>query len=555
MLENIVQKETIRPTGRGYFIRKFSGLLTAASLLFSPYQGKAQDILRDIPPVVLVQQHPEPDQLSSVEAAVQKAERYITSHQKGWKEEYKQFLRIPTISGAGEQEEDKVQAVKFLIELAHKKGFSAQQFTITYTKEDGLTKGSYPVFYLEVLGDHNGPTILFGTHYDVRPPNDSPQKKWNSDPFIPLEKKVQELFAGKQITDTRIYARGAGDSKGHILAILNALETWKNVYGLFPATTKLFLEGNEEKNSGGIREFIQRNPPLFKADVVVLADTPTLRAGIPFLIEGLRGYLAGEFIITTASDPVHSGLGSYVPNAVELGAHLIDLLQDPFTGKAKFPEFYQGMKEPNAELRKKVQQQYQHSPEASEETVKKHLGLKNTVGDTQYNPAERTTILPSFDVHQMEGGGEGMTPEVAVIRYSVRLVEGQDPFLVERGINRVIQESGITDYATVTIKKTDGAKVFFSRPERHYQAAMEKVLTAVFGAQEVDRVLDGASEPIASMYDEFVTKNVLFIGFGHPNDNPHVPNESMLWNYGVLLGTRVTVGIIYQFSQIPKGRN
>src|SRR5699024_6342293 len=69
-----------------------------------------------------------------------------------------------------------------------------------------METGGNPVVYGEILNNKNRFTLLIYGHYDVQAVE--PLGLWESDPFEP------------EIRDGRIYARGAGDNKGQLMAQL-----------------------------------------------------------------------------------------------------------------------------------------------------------------------------------------------------------------------------------------------------------------------------------------------------------------------------------------------
>src|SRR5690606_542871 len=108
--------------------------------------------------------------------------------------------------------------------------------------------------------------VLFYGHYDVQPVD--PLSEWKSDPFEP------------DLRDGRLYARGAEDNKGQTFYVLKALEQLIK-HDLLNVPMTLLIEGEEECGSEG---FIQELPSWkdkIAADVLLVCDTGTLKAGVP----------------------------------------------------------------------------------------------------------------------------------------------------------------------------------------------------------------------------------------------------------------------------------
>jgi len=69
-----------------------------------------------------------------------------------------------------------------------------------------------PLVYCGLASCRGKPTVLVYGHYDVQPPD--PLDEWLSPPFEPT------------VRDGNIYARGAVDDKGQVVAQVKALESF-----------------------------------------------------------------------------------------------------------------------------------------------------------------------------------------------------------------------------------------------------------------------------------------------------------------------------------------
>ncbi|MGN6360288.1 MAG: M20/M25/M40 family metallo-hydrolase, partial [Thermomicrobiales bacterium] len=82
-----------------------------------------------------------------------------------------------------------------------------------------MASDGFPVVYGEAAGASDK-TLLFYNHYDVQPAE--PLELWDSPPFEPTRR------------DGKLFARGVGDDKGHIVSRLAALRAVREVYGQLP---------------------------------------------------------------------------------------------------------------------------------------------------------------------------------------------------------------------------------------------------------------------------------------------------------------------------------
>src|SRR5439155_13478540 len=95
-------------------------------------------------------------------------------------------------------------------------------------------------------------TLLVYNHYDVQPPE--PLEEWTSPPFEPARR------------DGRLYGRGAGDDKGHLVARLFAIDAWLAIHGELPCAITFVIEGEEETSSAHLPGVIRDHRDRLRAD-------------------------------------------------------------------------------------------------------------------------------------------------------------------------------------------------------------------------------------------------------------------------------------------------
>ena len=169
-------------------------------------------------------------------------------------------------------------------------------------------ENAHPAVYGAIEVDGNAPTLLIYGHHDVQPVG--ALHRWNTPPFEPVER------------DGRLYARGAADDKGGVLAHIAAAASYR---GLLPCNIKFFIEGEEEIGSPNLDVFLERYGDLLRADAVVLADTPNADTGIPALTQRLRGLCVVDIEVRCLERPLHSGRGGgAAPDAIAILCQLIE---------------------------------------------------------------------------------------------------------------------------------------------------------------------------------------------------------------------------------------
>ena len=148
---------------------------------------------------------------------------YLQQQEGAFINELKDFLKLPSISTMTEYKSEMVHAAEWLAEKLNRLGM--------VNVEIFPTAGHPIVFGQSQLVDKNRPTVLVYGHYDVQPVD--PLDLWESRPFEP------------EVRGEYIFARGATDMKGQVMAALNAIDAVKET-GVLPLIFKFIFECEEE---------------------------------------------------------------------------------------------------------------------------------------------------------------------------------------------------------------------------------------------------------------------------------------------------------------------
>jgi acetylornithine deacetylase/succinyl-diaminopimelate desuccinylase-like protein len=430
---------------------------------------------------------------SAIEFARQNYPRFL--------DELKALLRIPSISTLPEHAGDCRKAAEVL--AAELKRIGMQNVRLIETT-------GHPLVYADWLQAAGKPTVLVYGHYDVQPPD--PLDEWISPPFEPTER------------DGNIYARGAVDDKGQVVAQVKALESLLAATGKLPLNVRVLLEGEEEVGGEGIASFVASNPPELKADFALVSDTELFAPGLPTLCVGLRGMIYTELEVRSARSDLHSGMyGGAAPNAFIALAQIIAKLKDE-NGHILIPGFYDDIIPPS----KEELAAWQSLPFDEDEYRMKEVGSKQLVGEKGYSVLERTWARPTLDVHGIPGGFTGagaktVIPAKATAKVSMRLVPGMTPakaFALYKSYVEKIAPDGV-DVDVRLIHSGDPCLIPVNN--RYIQAAT-RALHEVWGKDTVF-IRSGGSIPIVGDFDRHLGLPSVMMGFGLPDDNLHAPNE------------------------------
>ena len=269
-----------------------------------------------------------------------------------------------------------------------------------------------PVVYGELMNGKNRFTLLIYGHYDVQAVE--PLELWESDPFEP------------EIRDGRIYARGAGDNKGQLMAQLLGIKTYQELYGELPINIKFVFEGEEELGSVHLPEFVKENTELLEADLIYTADGSSHNSGNPLILLGVRGILNFEMTVKGADFDNHSGnTGNVVPNPMWKMIELLNTMRDE-NGKVLVEGFYDNIREPS-----QTDMRLLSSLPYDQKDIGEKIGFTdlNMDGETYYR---KLTMEPTFNISGMESGYTGnnaktIIPSTAAVSIDMRLVADQDP--------------------------------------------------------------------------------------------------------------------------------
>jgi acetylornithine deacetylase/succinyl-diaminopimelate desuccinylase-like protein len=412
-----------------------------------------------------------------------------------------EFLAIPSVSSLPTHDADTRRACDWTAERLRGMGMAVEVADVP--------GGRHPVISAEWLGRPGKPTLAIYGHYDVQPPD--PLEEWLTPPFEPT------------IRDGRVYARGACDNKGQVLAGIKAAEHAFATGGP-PINLRFLIEGEEEISGPSLPRFLRENAARIPSDYVLIADGEFTAPGLPNLLTGLRGLLYTEIVAEGAAADLHSGIfGGVAPNPLNTLAHAISALKGR-DGRITIPGFYDDLVPPSEE---EVASWDRVKDEA---TLKRLMAVRALEGEEKFSPAERTWGRPTLDVHGIVGGfiGEGsktVIPARAKAKVSMRLVPQQDPGKIYDSLARYLK--GLeTPGVKLSLVKLGQAPSVLAGVDHPGIAAARKAFVKSFGAEPV-LVREGGSVPVTVDFQEALRPMLMLTGFGLPDDALHSPNEKM----------------------------
>ncbi|MGA2988933.1 MAG: M20/M25/M40 family metallo-hydrolase [Candidatus Korobacteraceae bacterium] len=433
-----------------------------------------------------------------VEPSVRQAlAKYIAEHQDEFLERLKRFCRQPSVSAQ------------------HLGIDEMRELLIREMQADGIKTrvlpcDTAPPVYGELQAGRSK-TILLYNHFDVQPPE--PLADWVTPPFEPA------------IRDGRLYARGATDNKGNIVARLSALQAIKHVTGKLPINVKFLVDGEEEINSPSLPELARKNRQLLEADWVLWEDT--LREGdVPVISLGSKAICTIELRCKTASTDFHSAFAGVYPSAAWRLVHALATMKDA-DGNILIDGFYDDVRKPSAAFQKLQNLQ----PEVDLQAIKERFSIKRFVRNVGPRDFRRQYVAdPTCNIAGIISGytGKGsknVLPAEAMARLDMRLVPDQEPQKMYEQVCRHLKKRGFDDIEVIPDQY--GSKPSMSTIDEHALEMLVKAVESGYGCKPIVESISSGATPmwIAS---EILGKPVMAFGVGHPTHRTHAPNENVM---------------------------
>lgn len=354
-------------------------------------------------------------------------------------------------------------------------------------------------------------TVLIYGHYDVQPVD--PVALWQSGPFEP------------ELRDGKIWARGAADNKGQMLAHVLGVEQTLREQGELPVNLIFLFEGEEEIGSPHLGSFLQQHRDELRCDVIAISDTGMVAPGVPTMGYGLRGITCCEAILRGPKGDLHSGLfGGAVANPATAIGRLVASLHEA-DGRVAIAGFYDDVRP----LENWEREMWAKVPGVGEAEFLRATGSPGLFGEPGYSSAERTWARPTAEVNGIGGGyqGEGsktVLPAEAMVKLSFRLVPDQAPQDIMAKVTHHLQTHCPPGVTIEVIHGHDG-KPYATDPHSKFGQAAQAALREVFAAEPV-LIREGGSIPIVQTFREILGADTLLLGLALSDAQVHAPNEN-----------------------------
>ncbi|MFN5638875.1 MAG: dipeptidase, partial [Akkermansiaceae bacterium] len=366
------------------------------------------------------------------------------------------FLSFPSVSTDSKHRQDVRDCAEWIV-----RKLSAMQLTTELHETPG-----HPIVIARNKHQADRKTVLIYGHYDVQPAD--PLELWQSPPFSP------------EIRDGRIWARGATDNKGQMLAHILGVAKTLEAKGELPVNLIFLFEGEEEIGSPNLAPFLKKHRDDLKCDIIAISDTGMVAPNTGTLGYGLRGITCAEVKIIGPVRDLHSGIfGGAIANPATAIARLVASLHDS-DGKVAIEGFYDEVRPLEAWER----EMWAKVPGLSDEDYLKVTGSPASFGEPGYSSAERVFARPTAEVNGIGSGyqGEGsktVIPSEAFVKFSFRLVPDQDPQIILQRL-RVHLEKHCPPGVKLVVEDGHDGKPYACDPHSDFGKAAQRALKRTF---------------------------------------------------------------------------
>ena len=410
-------------------------------------------------------------------------------------DELKELIRQPTVSA---QKVGVDETAKIVLARTRRAGIDAKAERV---------EGGPPTIVGEAGRGER--TLLVYDHYDVQPPD--PLNEWETPPFEPTER------------DGYLYGRGVSDNKGNLMARLQALEIYREVFGDLPLRVRVLFEGEEEIGSPHLGAFVDRFGDRIRADGCIWEAGYKDAAGRPTISLGLKGIAYFDLRVRGIAKDAHSSLATILPSAAWRLVWALSSLKNE-RDEIVIDGLMDHVRKPDA-----ADLALLRSLPYDEDEMRRIHGVRGFVrGLSGVDLKVKHFLEPTCTICGLTSGysGEGsktVLPAVASAKLDFRLVPDLTPELVEELLRKHLDRRGFGD---IEITAQHGELPSRWPADTAVAKASVTAVRDAYGTDPVVYPLMAGSGPMAQVCDKL---GIPVVGFGSGNagSSNHAPNENI----------------------------
>lgn len=435
---------------------------------------------------------------------------YIAEHRERLLEDYKDFLRQPSVAATG-------QGITEMAALVARR-LSSIGADVKIVPTEG---NAPPVVWAELGPDDAERTLLIYNHYDVQPAE--PLDLWESPPFEPT------------IRDGMIFARGASDDKGELVTRIQAIEAWQATQGALPIKIKWLIEGEEEVGSPHFHSWVAAHKDWFVNTKGATIDGCLWEFGgfdekNRFRLSlGVKGICYVELRVKGVDHDLHSSLAPLAKNAAWRLVWALSTLKD-IHENILIDGYHDHVRQPTPQ-----EEEIMREMPFEEAFYKEKWKVDEFVtGVTGYDALKRLLFSPTATICGLTSGWQGagtktVLPSLASAKLDFRLVPNLTPEITLDLLRKHLDKHGFTD---IEIDWLGGYRAEICDPSAPMVMAATVAARRIHGHEPVIDLLSPGSGPMYTLSSFIGGVPVVCAGIAHADTRIHSPNENAsLKNY------------------------
>jgi acetylornithine deacetylase/succinyl-diaminopimelate desuccinylase-like protein len=424
-------------------------------------------------------------------------DRYVDRHARSFTERLQSLCRMPSVAAKGTGMRTIAETVE---QMMQRVGIGTRAFRLG---------NGYPIIYGECGG---GPqSFLVYGHYDVQPVGHL--SEWSVGPFA------------ASIVDGKLFARGAANSKGDLVARLAAVESYQKTFGKLPVSLRFLIDGEDGLGSPSLYRFAAENPEMLAAQGCIWDEGYKDTQERPVISLGFKGITFLELRAHGARTDLHSKWGAIVPNPAWRLVQALATITSPkgVITIDGFSSCVASINEEDTEALKAI--------ELDEAGLKKEFRIGGWVRSLKgaalvkehiFGP---TCTICGIQTGHTEAGVKTVLPSSAVARLDFRLVPDLTPEVVLELLRAHLDVRGFKD---IEISELGSAPLAKSSRSSLVAGAVIGAAAEVYGVAPLVYPMEPSSGPVGAVCSASSPPTPLAsFGLSYAGSNPHGPDENI----------------------------
>jgi acetylornithine deacetylase/succinyl-diaminopimelate desuccinylase-like protein len=426
-----------------------------------------------------------------------KYDRYVDRHARSFIERLQAVCRMPSVAARGTGMRAMAEAVE---QMMKRVGIGTRSFRMG---------NGYPIVYGE-CGDGPQGFVIYG-HYDVQPVGQLTD--WSAGPFA------------ASIVDGKLFARGAANSKGDLVARIAAVEAYQKSFGKVPVSLRFVIEGEDGIGSPSLYRFTKEHPDLLSAEGCIWDEGYRDTKERPVISLGFKGITFLELWAHGARSDLHSKWGAIVPNPAWRLVQALATITSP-KGVITIDGFSSHLAPISEDDVLALQ-----ALEIDEVGLKREFRISNWVRAMK-GPAlvkehifGPTCTICGIQTGHTDAGPKTVLPSTAMARLDFRLVPDLTPKLIVKLLRDHLDRRDFKDIEIVELGSAPLAK----SPLRSLVArAVIDSAPEIYGLPAMVYPMDPSSGPVGAVCGVADPPTpVASFGTSYAASNPHGPDENI----------------------------